>query len=246
MKRFFSSFLWALSFLTRVPAAPPGEIDGEAYAGSIALYGWVGAMIGAVLYGADALWRSLGLAYSVRAFFALALWLGITGAMHVDGWSDTADGFFSNRSRERILKIMRDPHVGSFGMTAVVLLLLGKWVFLERVLDRCPLALMAVPAYGRAMASFAISRYPVARPGGMGDHLHRRVLPAQTAVSNILLLFASFVYPLWLGAFAGCAIFGFWMIRRSMQRIGGLTGDVYGALVEGGELFGLMALGVLL
>ncbi len=234
-------YFWiALQFLTRVPVpahAPPEP--GEA--GRVVLYyPLVGLAIGGLL------WLVAGLLGDVeplvRAAVLLAVWVGVTGGLHLDGLADTADAFVGGHGdRERTLAIMKDPYCGPMGVTAIGLVLLVKFA----VLAMLPSALLwLVPLLGRSLIPALFLNTPYVRPGGLGEAMQAELPPSAArgvlvAVGLFALLFfgGAGLWALLVAAF-------WWFVFRAwlLGRLGGTTGDTAGALVEIGESLVLLAL----
>src|SRR5262249_36912768 len=131
------SFRTALGFLTVLPVGfrelpPPAVVARARY--------WlpvVGGLLGMLLGTWTALLVELTSSW-LAAFLVLVAWVGLTGALHLDGFCDLCDGLFGGHTAEDRLQIMKDPHLGTFGLTGGVLLLLGKLVLLHEALDRLP------------------------------------------------------------------------------------------------------------
>lgn len=231
----------AVSFLTTFPARRL-EFRADAPAMAAPWYTVVGLLLGVVLaiaYWAAAAW----LPAAVAAVLVVALWAGLTGGLHLDGLADCGDGLLSTAIPERRLEIMRDPRVGSFGAVALVLLLLLKAVTLGNA--HAPmLALLLAPTWARWLLLFA-ARQPAARPGGMGEALTRALTPTMVMRSAILPVAALLAVGWWeWRAFAGAllaALAAFAVVLLARQRIGGVTGDVFGAVVEVSEVAMLLA-----
>ena len=130
------SVLAALAFLTILPVRLRKPFSQEELAGSRYWYPVIGLLLGAVLGGWTALAARTG-APQLAAFMVLSAWVALTGALHVDGFCDYCDGLFGGQTIEDRLRIMKDPHVGTFGLVGSILLLLGKWVLLGETLARC-------------------------------------------------------------------------------------------------------------
>lgn len=228
--------LVATAFLTRVPVP---VVAGAVDVGRAAR--WF-PLIGGLLGGASALiaWTmtevmQVPAALTATLVVGLAAWA--TGAIHLDGLADTADGFGGGRSREDVLRIMRDPAIGSYGAIALVIVIGTKVTALAAVLDRgdaLPL-LIAAPALSRWTISALAAWLPYARTdGGLGQAVtHGRdtagliIATAITALIAIAVLGAAA-----LVAWALAALIAAWIGRAARRRIGGVTGDVFGATVE--------------
>ncbi|MBK5931310.1 adenosylcobinamide-GDP ribazoletransferase [Halochromatium salexigens] len=241
--------LVAFRFLTRVPLpgfteASPLEASPVVLGRSALCYPLVGLCLGMVL---ALLW--LGLASLpgeapalASAALLLAAWVWSTGGLHLDGLGDCADAWVGGLgSRERTLRILKDPLTGSMGVVALVLILLVKFAALAS-LPAGPagaLILLLTPALARAQLLALPLTTASARPDGLGAALSttlpRRAAGLVLAMSGALalLLFASAgrgALGLALVATAGMLLF---VWRRSMRaRLGGFTGDTAGALVE--------------
>lgn len=218
----------------------PASLAASRYA-----YPLVGAVLGVVLAVASTGLSRVHTSPQVSAFFLLAVAAVITGGLHLDGLADSFDGLFLSGGPERRLTVMRDPHVGSFGVVAIVLVLVGKFAALSG---------MAVGTRGRALflAAFA-SRClilvsagfaPYARPEGTGRIVVEAASP-RDAFGAILI--ASVVSFACLGSkgLAACAIALATVAALTtiaVRRLNGITGDILGCVVELGELSVLLAL----
>lgn len=257
----FGAAVMAVQLLTRVPIPLQVPWNDRIGRRSVVFYPLAGAVVGLLLgAGYAALARFLPPAPAAAAL--TALWVAVTGALHLDGWMDTADAFGSNRPRERMLEIMKDPRVGAMGVAAGTLLLLAKAACLFALLEASAsggpnvgAAAAAVPVLARAFVPWAVVGWPYAGgAGGMGAVLRsagRRHAWASAALALgcAWALFACFgggdaAMPLpLLGAGAVLVAAGGMLgAARMSRRLGGLTGDSYGALIEGLELLLLFGL----
>jgi cobalamin 5'-phosphate synthase/cobalamin synthase len=230
------SFLTAVRLLTSIPLPQAGRDDAAARSRSIVWFPLIGAGLGALVWGADWALR-LALDARVAAALSIALLALLTGFLHLDGLSDTADATFAHRTRQQRLAIMRDSHAGAFGITAVVILLLTKWAALSELDDPARLlALVAGGAASRWGAVVAMRAFPLARGDGQARAYAGSItVPAVIAtLIAVGLATASFqaagAVMLALTAMVALAL-GLFYTRL----LGGLTGDVYGAIVETGE-----------
>lgn len=243
----FADLRRALGLLTVLPVGAPAG-DSVAPGRAMAYYPLVGAMIGAVLAGVAAFLRWIGIAESVPllgAAVVLATWASLTGGLHLDGWADSCDALYVPVDRRRRLEIMADPHLGGFGAVGLVLLLLLKLAAIEGVLaGPHPLvALVGVAAMGRWAVVVAAYAYPSARPGGMGDSFRRGLTWWVLGIASVVALAAVVPLLLWgLVVWATAAIACIGMALVATSRLGGLTGDVYGAIVELAETLALVVL----
>ncbi len=185
---------------------------------------------------------------SVTAALGLALLAAVSGGLHLDGFADSADGLFSpGRSRERALEVMRDSRVGAHGAMGLVFLLLVKYACLASLPPvAMPCALLAAPIAGRAAMLFPMVLLPYARESGLGKIFDTG---GATRVIAIAVIWATgamlpslgtailYGLPIWL------AVTLLWT-RFLRQRLGGATGDTYGAACELGETALLLAVAI--
>ncbi|MHB1293951.1 MAG: adenosylcobinamide-GDP ribazoletransferase [Anaerolineae bacterium] len=246
-----NDLLRAIALLTVIPARPRWD-DAAPLGRAMAYYPLVGLLLGALLAVLAFLLRALAdtgtTTAMLRAALVLAAWAGLTGLLHLDGWGDCCDGLLSTVPRDRRLEILKDPRVGSFALSGVVLLLLVKLAALQAVLDaiqnwRGYLPLLIVPALGRLSAVWAAGRWPSARPGGMGDLFRKGLGPAQVAAATLTALVVAALGG-WasLLAILAAVLVTLGLARMAASRLGGLTGDVYGAIIEGVETAALATL----
>lgn len=223
----------ALYFLTRLPL-PRRETTLEGVGEAAWAFPVVGMLIGLLLTGAAWL---LGLIFPPipSAALVLALWVAVTGALHLDGWVDCCDALLAARPPEVRLEILRDVHVGAFGVVGGVVLLLVKFAALASLPagGGWPVLFLA-PAFGRWAMVYAIVRYPYARPQGLGTALKERTGLRGLLIATGIALVAVAVGRSWAGLLALAVAWGLTVLfsRWALGRLPGLTGDVYGALCE--------------
>ncbi|MCU6796316.1 adenosylcobinamide-GDP ribazoletransferase [Paenibacillus sp. WQ 127069] len=253
----------AFQFLTRLPVPIQLQYDNALFRRSVIFYPLVGAVLGLLLslaglllqgYGLPDGWLSGGIGSSgVVAALLLVLWVAMTGALHLDGLMDTADGIFSHRSREQMLEIMKDSRVGAMGVVGCMLLLLCKWTLLQQWLT-LPVGTFAYllplsALWSRWYMVVAIACWPYARneetKQGLGSFFRGigwKHLSIHTALAIALsLLLAGWHEGEWISSQAlmatGVALLSTLLIGvgTSMylnRKLGGLTGDTYGAMNE--------------
>jgi cobalamin 5'-phosphate synthase/cobalamin synthase len=247
-------FLAALQFLTILPVPGIHLARDADWGRATAWYPAAGLVLGAILAGLDWGLRWL-LPGSVAAAVLLVAWVALSGALHIDGFVDCCDALLPPVSRERRLEILHDVHAGAFGIAGLVLLLLTKYTVLLALPDSAGshpfrlAGLLLIPTLARWAMSGAVLLYPYARPGpGLGQKARtgagRRQLAGATATA---LLVTGLAWGLGLG-WKALAILMVTLVTALavagwiQSRIGGLTGDAYGAICELGELAGLLAL----
>ncbi len=242
MKGTLGELRQALLFLTVLPlTAPAGST--QQLGRSLAYFPLIGLGLGLLLAGANYL---LGIFFppSVCALLVLLLLIYATGALHLDGVADTADGMYGIRDRASRLRIMKDSRVGAMGVVALCCLLLLKVVTLSAI----PVVaqwqvLIALPVVGRWMMVALAVLAPYARSeGGTGsvfvEGVGRRELFIATLILAVVLLV---FFQLWgLTLLAGLILAVIALERYFKQRLGGVTGDILGAVCEWSEAFFLI------
>ena len=203
-----------------------------------ALGGGSGLVASAVLARSD----SAGLLAAALAIAALAL---VTRGLHLDGLADTADGLGSRAPAERALDIMRQSDIGPFGVVTIVSVLLVDVASLATASSgdtwRAPAALAVAAAAGRiAVLHATLPGLPAARPGGFGALVAGRGSLAVAVPLTVALVLASAGLAAltdadvlgWTIAPAAALVLAAVLTRHVARRLGGVTGDVFGALVE--------------
>ena len=232
MRRPIRSFMLAVEFLTIVRWRRDVKVDGPSLGASLGWFPVVGLMIGGFL--AALAWSAARvLPPMVVPAVVLAGMTIVTGALHLDGLADSADGIFGGHTPEQRLAIMRDSRIGTFAVVAVVLTLLLTYAALLSLHNWALFgSLLTVPALGRMAMVVAVAASPSARPEGLGRQYRTYLQRGSVATATVLacgialLVFGitglALVLAALLTALAGA---GF-----AVRRLGGLTGDVYGAI----------------
>lgn len=233
----------AIGFLTVLPV-PHGAWQP---AHAVAWYPLVGVALAAVA-GPVAFGASEVASPPLAAAITIAAWVALTGGLHLDGLADSADGAFAQVSRERRLAILRDVHHGTFAMLAIGVVLLLKYGGLAALDARAAAAAVALAIVtARGSLPFVMRAFPGARPDGFG------------AESRAGATAGSVAFGLAVGILGGVITFGFtgvsvalgagvvaWVLGKWLcARLGGLTGDTYGAVVESVETAVLAAVSIL-
>lgn len=235
--------LLAVEFLTVVRVRRWRPVSAEALARAQAFYPLVGLGLGAGLVLLD--WAMGGLLPAgAMAAVLVAVLAAATRGLHLDGLADSFDGLLGGRDPAQRLEIMRDPRLGSFGAAALVLVLLLKWSAIAALTSplRRP-GLLLAPALARYAMVIATASVPYARPSGLGAGYHDAARGAPLLIATVTAA-ALAVVLLGFGGLtllALAALVGLGMARWAEARIGGATGDVYGAACELAETAVLLA-----
>ncbi|KZL51210.1 adenosylcobinamide-GDP ribazoletransferase [Nodularia spumigena CENA596] len=207
-------------------------------------------MIGGILGLCDLSMNYLGIPVLTRSALVVSLWMAITGGLHLDGVMDTADGLAVGNPEKR-LEVMTDSATGAFGAMAAIALILLKTTALIDVGDHRWLVLMAACGWGRWGQQLAIACYPYLKPTGKGAFHKAAIRSSKDLLPGLLLLFIlsgllilldsqnlSFALSMIVSGSAIATLTGFWFHHK----LGGHTGDTYGAVVEWTEALFLCVL----
>jgi adenosylcobinamide-GDP ribazoletransferase len=224
----------AVGLLTVLPVKIAASPQPRDVVHGAVLFPLVGALIGALL-GATAAGLALALPALLAGTIAVGLEVVLTGALHIDGLADSADGL-AGRDRERALEIMRDHSLGTYGAAALVVDLVAKAAALAALADMgSVLPVVAALALSRAAPLPLAAALPYARPGeGTGRLLAQRLGTGGALVGVALALaLAVAATGLWAAAPFGCLVAvtaAVGLLAR--RRLRGVTGDVMGAAAE--------------
>jgi adenosylcobinamide-GDP ribazoletransferase len=236
----------ALSLFTTIPAGVTGVLDDDVAARAILWLPGIGLLLGGtgggVLLAAGSR-NATGPGRLLGAALAVAVIAVLTGGLHLDGLADTADGLGSRRPAAAALEIMRRSDIGPMGVGALVLVLVIQVTAVAAV-PRLPLAaaaLVLAEVTGRVSVVVATSS-AAARPGGFGALVASRTTAAERALTAGALACAVAAAGLTAGGpalavrglaamFAG--LLAGWLLQRTAgRRLGGMTGDVFGAVLQ--------------
>jgi cobalamin 5'-phosphate synthase/cobalamin synthase len=268
LKKHAQAIVAAFQFLTRIPV--PVSVPFERHVLSLAAvyFPVAGTAIGLLAAAWSWLLAQL-LPAGPAAVLSLAGWLALSGGLHMDGWMDTADGVLSHRSREKMLEIMKDSRVGAMGVLAAVLLLFLKITILMELLTYSKLsvnsgssaliaAVLLSSLWSRTWMTVAMACWRPATPDSGLGRLFSGVNYRGAVPAVILAAFLSLIALIIIGinlketlliialclfaAFIVGGVMGIWL----NQKLGGLTGDTYGAMNEAVEAAVLLAILLLL
>lgn len=239
--------LLALQFFTSFPIKKELPLGRKEVTAMYIALPFVGSAIGLAMYGVSVMMQDvLGMGSFLVAVFIVLAGIVLTGGLHLDGWADTGDAFFSYRDREKRLAILDDPRLGAFGTMALVLLIVMKIaLFHELILHGLShlLLFIAVPFLARAGMNSYFATTRLAKEKGIAHFFKGKMAVkwvvvcslASSAVVLILVgvLLESMIVPILLAAVLFIAIIAY--RKWSLHHFGGVTGDLCGAFIEGVE-----------
>ena len=248
LRRETDRFLLSLQFFTRIPIPARVPYSEAELNHAVIYFPLIGTLIGSlcalVLWGAGLLWPM-----PVAIFLSMVFGLLLTGCFHEDGLADCMDGMGGGWERERILTIMQDSRLGTYGAAALFSALAGKFLLLWSLPAQVLLPVLVLAhTVSRINAASMMLNEPYARPEGKAKPLAIAIsLPSfALAIGLALLPFVFIEVPavLWLGLLP-LVLLRLWFARWLRKWIGGFTGDGLGALQQLSELtflLGVLAL----
>lgn len=221
----------AFGLMTTLPFRLPEDWSAGDSGRASVWYPFVGFVIGAITWLA---WEGAILVFPVwvAGTVTLVVWVILTGGLHLDGLADCCDGLLASTSAERRLEIMKDPHVGAFGVIGLIFVLLLKFAALASLTSVSSLGILLAATLAR-WCILPTGLMTFARPSGMGANFalgFRRSFIAWGAILPLaiaLLLGMRGVLSALTGM--GAAALIVWLAK---SRIGGVTGDIFGMVVE--------------
>lgn len=243
-----NSFLRALSFLTILPVSRIPVSEEKELSRSMTFFPLVGLVVGLLLFFGYYLFSSF-LPRPIVLWLTIGLLAFLTRGLHLDGFADTIDGLASGGPREKILEVMRDSRIGAFGVIGLILLIGGKYLALDQMLDQfIPRSLILMAVMGRNAMVLVCYRSAYARSGeGLAKPFVENLKAREMTLSSI----SAFGIGLLLMGFKGVLVFlgtGLFSLGYRLfflKKLKGVTGDILGAANELSELICLILLVIL-
>jgi adenosylcobinamide-GDP ribazoletransferase len=229
-------FLAAIAFLTRIPVPSRFAFDGKDVGRATLFFPLVGALIGALAVGLRYILFPT-LPAPLAATLVVAAGALLTGALHLDGLADMTDGFGGGRTREDVLRIMRDHVIGAYGAVALILVLFAKIAAIGALVEegRADEYLIVAPALARWTTVPMARLLPYARrEGGTGAAVTEHVSWTEVVGATLLAGLATWELAGWRGAACAGVVVAVSALAAlvCLRRIGGVTGDTLGANAE--------------
>lgn len=245
MKNYFNSMMLAFQFFTIVPVNRQLDLTKQTVTGMFQFLPWLGVIMGAVvalLFEELSLTDSSPLLIGFLLMMAFVIW---TGGLHIDGFTDMGDAYFSYRDLKKRQEILDDPRVGAFGAMALLFLILTKLVFLTELVTKDILSsywLMFVPFLARAVLGFYIVWTKPSKEKGLGYFFRTHIQSKRYVIVTLLSLIigtAIIVYVTHSWVAIALAIVALIIVPLykawTKKNFGGASGDLYGAFIEGVE-----------
>ncbi|WP_251860176.1 adenosylcobinamide-GDP ribazoletransferase [Clostridium sp. Marseille-Q2269] len=245
MKSILNDFLLMIQFFTRIPINKNLECKKENFKRGAFFLPVVAFIIGGIEYLIYLALKDF-LPTNVIIVLLILFTAIITGGLHIDGLADTCDGFFSLRDKERIIEIMKDSRIGSYGTIALVMDLLLKYQLLySLVIKGYSIAIILAPIIGRISILFLCLSNKTAKKNGSGNifigNMSKAIVFCITiitlGISTYFLGIKSAIIP-----FISVLLITYILYLLCLNKINGLTGDTLGACNELGEITFLLIL----
>ena len=226
---FVRGHLIVISFFTRLPVGKFIPYETPLYIKGLYTFPFMGIVVGVFMCFPDLI---LGSANENLSIIRMLIYVVLTGGIHLDGLADACDGLFSGRKGERILEIMKDSHIGTFGAIGLILYLLTFYHFAGNLEYKW---ILIMPIVGRTMAYWVASFSVYARTDqGMGYVFINEAGVWLAAVYMIALVFIA-TLVLGLSGLVAFFVTAFVTLMAAVQvkrKIGGQTGDTIGLIIE--------------
>lgn len=238
----FSGFLVAFGMYSALPL-PQVEWKKNTMRYALGFLPLIGILVGSCEYGWLLLARHIQLSTMLYAAIAVLLPVALTGGIHLDGFVDTCDALCSYGDREKRLAILKDPHVGAFGILWIVVLLMVQFGLFAQLYEVPQLAPMLLAGYtmARAFGGNMIVTQTCAKNSGLARMFADQADKKQVSYVMIGWIIACIFWLLVIGKAFGAAAFVLvllyviWHMRLCHKHFGGITGDLCGMCITIGE-----------
>lgn len=238
-------FILILTFLTRIPIPMNFEFNPKDFVKGTKLFPVIGIIIGGLV--APIFLIVDYVPVNLFPFIVIVWYLLIVGGIHVDGVADLFDGIFSARKRDRILEIMTDSRVGTFGVIGIMLYFFGMYFSLTEVyfMENNWIVLFCFPIIGRISGIYASGISHYAKEEGLGKAIIDNTKPMHSLLYALVVIVISFFLGLeYLIAVVVTLLLITIIVLRINKILDGITGDVVGAMVEIAQVIYLVVLAI--
>ena len=229
MNTLYDAFRLAFSMLSTLPIFQLHEFRAGINGLSVMFYPLVGSILGLLLFTTHLLLTPL-LEPTHLMVLIFALYIIITGALHLDGFADTLDGLLSYKPKIEALKIMKDPHIGAMGVVFLIVLLtikLSSFIHLEEMWH-----LILIPMLSRYSVLIAIYFFPYITNRGMATLAKREFCKKHLLIATLYTLLISLFFSNALILFIVALVTALLVSRYFVKKFDGLNGDIYGFIIE--------------
>ena len=234
-----NSFLLILMFFTRINVRKEVDFSEKEFRKGMRKVPLIGIIIGAIMAAVFELCGFLEINGILKGVILFTLYIFLTGALHIDGFSDTADGIYSNRDREKTFEIMKDSRCGAFGVLGMILLS-ALYISLFSLVPRE--AVFLFPIFSRTVILFTCRKFDYAKEDGMGkifmDSASYTSFILSIAILSAVSVMIKGIYIL-IPVILGFIITEF-RVKKISDRLSGITGDILGFSIEYSQIIFLL------
>lgn len=245
MKSIFYGLALGFQFFTVIPLKKAFPINRQTTTAMYATLPLIGILIGTVVYSVIVGLNHLQFSPFFITILTILTSIALTGGLHLDGWVDVSDAFFSYQDKEKRHSILEDPHTGAFGVISVICLLLLKLAIVYEFIVRNPetiWVIIFIPMLARLCIIFFFITVQSMKEKGIAYYFKTTVsmsalwfsLAFYLAFLTVVIIFTQQYIIIFciLGALFACLL----LKRFVLKHFGGMNGDVLGALCEGMEV----------
>lgn len=223
-------------FMTRVPTFVTVKYSQEKLGKSIKYFPLIGLIIGTIVYLFSLLLLKLELKISIISLFLIFIDLFLVGIIHLDGLADSADALFSYKNKNDMLDIMKDSHIGTNGVGALIIYFLSKYILFEYILMINPVYFIVAYICSRLATSInaSLSSYARTFDGGMSGSIFYYNGIKEFIFSLLLSFIILYIFIGWISIIYILFVSSFnFLLRKSIiSKINGFTGDTLGFCLE--------------
>ncbi|WHY02971.1 adenosylcobinamide-GDP ribazoletransferase [Neobacillus sp. DY30] len=257
MRKLLKGFLINLQFFTAIPVHLELPMDKPHLKSAVQAFPLLGLFQGGLYAGLFYLFLEYTPFSNLTvAFFLWLMSILLTGGIHLDGWIDASDGYFSYKDQQKRLQVMNDPRTGAFGVISVIVLLTSRFLFIYEITVNVHmnsyLMIAAIPLISKSIMGLLLLTVKSAKKEGLGALFQNAASPKDLwtylvyviGFLAIVIVFDGGFYYISI-IFASAIVILLFCRRKAVKWFGGITGDVLGAAVEGTELLLWMTLWLL-
>lgn len=248
--KFLNACIIAFAMYSKIPM-PKADWEKENMKYAMCFFPWVGAVIGVFFYCWGIYAPKIPVGNTLWGVILTLIPLLVTGGIHLDGLLDTADALSSYQSKERRLEILKDPHTGAFAIITCCMYFLAYFGFVSELSGKGIFIVAAGFFLSRCLSGYGVTAFPCAKDSGLAATFANGADKKRAGIVLLIEMLAAAVGMIWYscplgGAAVGAALLTIvWYRRMSVEKFGGITGDLAGCFLQVCELGILIAVVVM-
>ncbi|MDO5717900.1 MAG: adenosylcobinamide-GDP ribazoletransferase [Tissierellia bacterium] len=236
-------FLLAIQFLTRIPVKKNIKFTRKNLKNAVYFFPFTALIIAVIVTIPFVLIPITE--FRVSSALAISIYCLITGSLHLDGLSDTVDGFWGGKDKEDIIKIMKDSRIGAFGVIALILIILTKFAIYTSIANQPHLIIIAI-VNSRFSAVHLLNNFKTPNYGGFADSFSKGRIGKGELILLLGYAITMAIYDYkYILSLVLTILFTRIMGRKAVKKIGAVSGDIIGATVEISDILSLITLWVI-